>query len=81
MAKIKKCPECDCVMKCTAWHFEEDVGDIQGTGDFDCRNCDYMANNEVDDVLTVSGYSTSLFESAPEEITFDSFLDEHLDET
>jgi len=80
MAKVRECPECNCVMKCTAWHFEEDVGAKQGTGDFDCRNCDMILNNESDGVFTVSGYSTAIFDSLSDDKPFDEFMEEYSDE-
>lgn len=74
MVKVKECPECECVMECTAWHFEDDVGDDQGAGDFDCRNCDMLLNNESTDIVTIRGYSTALFDNISDDEEFDEFV-------
>lgn len=80
MARVKECPDCGCIMECKAWHFEEDVGDKQGAGDFDCRNCGMMLNNEDTDIVTIRGYSSALFDGVPDDKDFDTFFSEHEDD-
>lgn len=72
---------CGCVMECTAWHFSDDVGDVKGTGDFDCRNCDNVISNQIEGVVKIPNrYSSSLFESLDSDLEFSDFVDQFEDE-
>jgi len=66
-------------MKCTAWHFDNDAGAQIGTGDFDCRNCGHMVNNEAEGTYNLEGYENEVLGDVPDDKDFTEFLDENED--
>lgn len=64
-------------MKCIEWYMDSNTVGEKGTGDFECRNCGRIANNERENVYKVQGYTSSLFDDVPEDKSFTEFMDEH----
>lgn len=80
MVRVLECPDCGCIMKCTEWYFDSNaVGGEPGEGEFDCRNCDYLANNESDDVFLLEGYTSAVLGNVPADKQFSEFIDENED--
>lgn len=77
MAKVMECPDCRSVMKCVHWYVDKEVGGEQGSGDFECRNCERVVNNERASVHRVEGYASAVFEGVPEDIDFQEFIQNH----
>lgn len=78
MVQLLECPECGCIMECTEWYFDKNaVGGETGTGDFDCRNCDYLANNESDGIFQLKGYKSEVLGDVPAGKNFQEFIDEN----
>lgn len=80
MAKVRRCPDCECVMRHTGWKFDDAVGGEKGTAEFDCRNCDFVSNNDdFDQYFGIPGFSEEIFENIPSDMSFDEFLQHYED--
>lgn len=80
MAKVRRCPDCKCVMKHTGWKFNDDDGTDKGTAEFDCRNCERVSNNDdFDKYFGIPGYSEEIFDGVPADMLFDDFLKKYED--